>query len=190
MSDNLQDSLLAGLKIVIPEEPIKELLNSTFDKPWGNYLLEKFVETPLPKNVSWMPVTVGWWLVLAVIVAVCAWKLTKAYQYYQANAYRREALSWLARADRQNMQTYSQLPALLKQVAMAGYGREQVAALTGAEWETWLDNKCVDSCFSSEAATYLATFSYGDVASTNQGERQLVFLQVQTWVEKHRGLHD
>ncbi|MBP6683644.1 MAG: DUF4381 domain-containing protein [Halioglobus sp.] len=98
---------------------------------------------PLP--IGWWPPAPGWWLLavlLLVLLLALAWYLLRR---YRARAYRRVALTQLARlqADyRQHgdaLQFVAQTNALLKSVALVSYPRREVAASTGADWLAFLN---------------------------------------------------
>ena len=167
-----------------------EAITSPFAKPWGNYLLENFVETQAPDAVSWVPSGSGWLLVLMFVFAYSVWKVYIAYQSYKAREYRRDAIAWLKGIDESQQERYLQLPALLKKVAIKAYGRTKVASLTGVEWEQWLDSECCNCDFESLCPGYLAQLSYGVSANLALQERNVLLSQVNIWIEHHRGCND
>ena len=85
-----------------------------------------------PPPVSWLPQTWGWAVLGAVLLVLLAWMLWRWRKRREANRYRREALGELERI------SLNEVPALLKRTALAAWPREQVAALSGAEWVAFL----------------------------------------------------
>ena len=138
----------------------------SFEKPWGNYLLEGIVETIAPQNISFWPQTIAWQLIFIVLTIVIIKKVYRTWQEYQANAYRREALAWLAQCSLANEDDIRQLPALLRKTALlanevnrhdknslegssnARKRRQDITGLTGKSWAAWLDSHCTRSDFS------------------------------------------
>lgn len=138
----------------------------SFEKPWGNYLLEGIVETIAPQNISFWPQTIAWQLIFIVLTIVIIKKIYRTWQEYQANAYRREALAWLAQCSLANEDDIRQLPALLRKTALlanevnrhdknslegssnARKRRQDITGLTGKSWAAWLDSHCTRSDFS------------------------------------------
>ena len=138
----------------------------SFEKPWGNYLLEGIVETIAPQNISFWPQTIAWQLIFIVLTIVIIKKIYRTWQEYQANAYRREALAWLAQCSLANEDDIRQLPALLRKTALlanevnrhdknslesssnARKRRQDITGLTGKFWAAWLDSHCTRSDFS------------------------------------------
>ncbi len=86
-----------------------------------------------PPPVSWIPQTWGWAALGVMILALICWLLLRWRRRHEANRYRREALTALAALD-----DVAQIPPLLKRTALAVSRREEVAALSGAEWLTYL----------------------------------------------------
>ncbi|WP_350019312.1 DUF4381 domain-containing protein [Rhizobium sp. ZPR4] len=110
----------------------------------ANVALRSLHDISVPEPVSWMPQTWGWALVVVCILLVLAVYGFRAFRRYQRNAYRREALELLVEiaetiqvpATRQ--QGIDDLAELVKRTALAGWRREQVAPLTGANWNAFL----------------------------------------------------
>ncbi len=164
---------------------------SAFEKPWGNYLLEDFVETVAPEPVSWLPATEGWWLVLLLALVAMVARLYGYYRQYQENAYRRHALLWLNdRVSKSVDEGVLQIPALLKSVALAAYDRQEVAELSGAAWEKWLDEQCDQTEFSGACRSMLARVAYQKNSSLSEPERTQLIAQTRLWITQHRRSHD
>ena len=167
------------------------VLSSAFEKPWGNYLLEDFVETVAPEPVSWWPATQGWWLVLLLVLVAVATRVYGFYQEYKANVYRRQALAWLNHQLSQGIEVgVLQIPALLKRVALEAFDREEVAELSGVTWEKWLDEQCDQTDFSGEYTAMLARVAYQKNAPLSQTECRQLIAQTRLWIVQHRRPHD
>ena len=152
----------------------------SFEKPWGNYLLEAIVETTAPQNISFWPQTIAWQLIFIVLAILIIKKTYQTWQDYQANAYRREALTWLAQCSLTNEDDVRQLPALLRKTALLAIKvnchdenslngslfinkrRQEITGLTGHSWATWLDRQCKHSQFSR------ATLSSSQASLSNE----------------------
>lgn len=96
----------------------------------------------LPADVSTWPLAPGWWVLLALLLALLAAALLW-HRRYKRQAFRREALTLLADIEKQQNMTPLQLiddvSALLKRVAITTHGRESVAGRTGDSWLKFLD---------------------------------------------------
>lgn len=154
-----------------------------FEMPWGNYLLKELVETPAPEAISWLPQTYGWLVLLMALAGFMGYRLYRAYRLYLANAYRREALAYLEKISSQ--QRWAQLPTLLKKVALQGYGRSEVASLSGPRWEQWLDSVCPSCDFRITCPGLLAQIAYQDCQSLSEPEAQQLLAQTSLWIRGH-----
>jgi hypothetical protein len=137
----------------------------SFEKPWGNYLLEAIVETKAPETISFWPQTLAWQLLFILLILLIIKKSYQSWKTYQANAYRREGLAWLSQCSLSNVDDIRQLPALLRKTALlanevndhngrnakgdsaVNKRRQDIIRLTGQTWATWLDNHCSKSQF-------------------------------------------
>ena len=154
----------------------------SFEKPWGNYLLEAIVETKAPDAISFWPETIAWQLLFILLIMLIIKKAYQSWKNYQANAYRREALAWLAQSSLSNVEDIRQLPALLRKTAILASNRQlkessfftrdkshdksysmntkdeaiklrqDITALRGQPWTEWLDLHCSKSHFHEKEA--------------------------------------
>ena len=119
-----------------------------FERPWGNYLLEKIVENQAPDAISWLPQTVGWKILAIIIIFYFLKKSYQGYRNYQRNAYRRDAIKWLEQCQQSDeLENFKQFPALIRQTALFAFSRTEVSQLSGSQWEQWLDKQCEQSNF-------------------------------------------
>ena len=125
----------------------------------------------VPPAVSFWPPAPGWWVVGAACVVAAGFAVAVAVRHWQRNAYRREALRALERADGRD------ISAILKRAALVAFPREQVASLNGAAWLAFLD-RTGGTVF---AGTPLLALTYGGT-----GDRDLVVAQARRWIERHR----
>ncbi|MGQ3212590.1 DUF4381 domain-containing protein [Shinella sp.] len=113
--------------------------------PLTKVALESLKDIAVPQPVSWMPQTWGWSLVAVLFAFAVVAILLHRVRLYRANAYRREALGLLdgMEAKLQNAaerdQALCDLAEVLKRTALAGWGRADVAALSGAAWVAFLE---------------------------------------------------
>ena len=146
----------------------------SFEKPWGNYLLEAIVETKAPDMISFWPQTIAWQLLFIFFIMLILKKVYQSWKNYQANAYRREALVWLAQCSLSNEEDIRQLPALLRKTAILANNRQlkessafasensnkyfaikrkqEITELRGIPWVKWLDQHCSKSHFHEQEA--------------------------------------
>ncbi|MFZ5764442.1 MAG: DUF4381 domain-containing protein [Thermodesulfobacteriota bacterium] len=95
----------------------------------------------LPDPVSPWPPAPGWWIVGLLGVGLFIGSFVLGRRWRHRTAYRRKALHELQRlADTPDHRLIvDELAALVKRVAIAGFGHQQVARLSGEEWLRFLD---------------------------------------------------
>ncbi len=147
----------------------------SFEKPWGNYLLEAIVETKAPDTISFLPQTIAWQLTFIVLIMMMFRKGYQKWKDYQANAYRREALLWLSQCSLTKEEDIRQLPALLRKTAILANNRQikesdnvkhktlalkaqqEIIELRGQAWAKWLDLNCSKCHFHGKIAESSST---------------------------------
>lgn len=146
------------------------------------------VDIPLPPAVSLWPQT---WPARILVVLVLLGLVTgtvRALHHWRVNRYRRQALAELKGIEARS----AGLPAadlacalaiLLRRTALAAFPRDQVAALTGAEWLSFLDRTDSGQVFSQGPGRTLEAAAYGPAASADpKGQIQAV----RAWIRRHR----
>ena len=155
---------------------------------FGNYAIRGISEILPADPVSWLPTTVGWKLLLVILLAWFARTLWRQWQQWRCNRYRRAALTELEHIFSHQQDARRQLAAiatLLKSTALQAYPRIEVAALSGPQWITWLNAHAPQPLF-SDAATGLLTHSvYNGQTSVNNGEVEQLGDLAATWIRDH-----
>jgi Domain of unknown function (DUF4381) len=157
--------------------------------------LEGLHDIVLPEAISYAPQTVGWYVLLALVVASVAWVTVVGYRRGVANRYRREALSELAviessiRSGRGRAGALARIPALLKRAVMSVAARADTAALSGEAWLAYLDGMYGGHGFTDGPGRVLPSLAYQSektlAAVTDEQAADLVDL-VRTWIRVHR----
>jgi uncharacterized protein DUF4381 len=131
-----------------------------------------------PSPPSWMPQTLGWYVVFALVILLLAWVAWRAWARWRRNRYRREALRELDRVDG------SAIPALLKRTALAAWPRGTVASLSGDPWLRFLEAHSGSNSFSNGPGRLLFDLAYRGARLTSEEERAL--RQVAgDWIRRH-----
>lgn len=160
---------------------------------FGNYALGAFVEVVSPQAISWLPQTVGWWWLGAILLAALIRYGWKRLRHWYRNRYRREAAARLQQlanthdrgvVDEQGT-LISQVNRLLKLTALAAFTREQVASLSGTDWVSFLNNQCAAPPFSGEQGQLLALGAYSLQTLDTDTRQQLIAASL-IWVREHR----
>jgi hypothetical protein len=170
------------------DEPIPE--RPPFLPPgFGTVGHRDFVELSVPVEVSLVPQTAAWYLLVAALVAAMTGALIRAVQRYRRDAYRRAALAELARlrkgaAGVDRAAALVQLPELLKRCALVAFSRERVAGLSGARWHTFLQHSAPGALGDDAISALSQLVLEGGDELPPQMERDL-FDGVEQWLRRH-----
>ncbi len=160
----------------------------------GAQVLEGLHDIVVPEAIAWTPQTVGWYLLLAAVVAIAARVGVVRRRGHTANRYRREALDALAviendvRVRELRAGALARLPALVKRVALSVVPRAEAASLTGENWLMFLDAGYSGDGFTRGPGRLLSTLAYRspDIleAISDQQASDLVEL-TRLWIQSH-----
>ncbi|CAB3787442.1 hypothetical protein LMG28688_02469 [Paraburkholderia caffeinitolerans] len=153
--------------------------------------LQPLRELPLPASVAYWPQTVGWVILLALLVLAALVVAWFAWRRYQKQRYRRLALAELAQiAARmgdaaQRATALADLAGLLKRTALAVLPRERVAALSGDAWLAFLQKT---HGFDAQSGALLMLASYGPEArraAVSVTDAQRLVESAREWIAHH-----
>jgi hypothetical protein len=153
--------------------------------------LAKLQELPLPPPVSFLPETIGWVVVAAVVLVLVTYASWRWWRRWQANRYRREALREMAELERRlgapsdRAAAIAELPALVKRTALACVARERVARLSEREWLAFLDRTCPPGGFADGPGRWLPRLAYEPGVQPSDAELRDVTALVRRWITKH-----
>ncbi|MEL0081806.1 MAG: DUF4381 domain-containing protein [Gammaproteobacteria bacterium] len=120
----------------------------------------------LPARIDWWPPAIGWWLLLALVIAALALSIWLWRRHRRRQRIIKPARQQLQQIERRfsrhgdSRQLLQELSTLLRRVALSRAPRNQVAGLTGQEWLRWLDQGLPDQPFSSGPGKVLADQVY------------------------------
>ena len=167
-----------------------------FDNNFGNPKVQGIKEIVLPETVSYVPQTVGWWILLVVIGLLLAWWIYKRYIKWRNNRYRRQALLELALIAQQLGQeperasALAAISALIKRTAIEAFGRSNVADLSGRLWLEFLDGTGSTNSFSQGPGRLLPDFAYAKQETLNEMSKVMIdqiLVLVKDWINQHKG---
>ncbi len=156
--------------------------------------LENLHDIVEPAAVSMWPPAPGAWLLAGIALTWIAAGLLLWLIRRRRTAYRREALRILDQLEAEwsgaghAATVLPRIAELLKRVALAGFGRPRVAALSGAEWLAFLDRTGGDGAFASGPASLLASIPYRPRAAgePTAAERASILAAARHWIRGHR----
>ncbi|VFQ47503.1 DUF4381 domain-containing protein [Desulfoluna butyratoxydans] len=142
---------------------------------------------PFSPQPLWPPAP-GWYVIAWILAAAAAWLLITSALRWKRNRYRREALAELALINRGSPPTGDELaplPVLVKRTALAAYGRQTVAALTGEPWLAFLDTSLSTTAFTQGTGRLLIRIPYQPKAPLDPAEAKNLIHLIETWIKKH-----
>jgi len=160
----------------------------------SNSALQNLHEILLPEPASWMPQTIGWYVVFGMILFIAGWWVYGRLRRFRKNRYRRLALAELAVIERELQQpekrvkALAEIPVLLKGTALSAFPRSEVAALSGKNWLSFLDKTMGGKDFTEGEGRLLPELAYAPVQRIAQlsDERIGNLLQlVRRWIKRH-----
>jgi hypothetical protein len=158
------------------------------------YSLDNLRDIVEPASIPWWPPTSGVWLLLALVAVWLVAGLGLWWVRWRSQAYRRAGLRELREiatrldAAPERAAALVDLAALLKRVALVAYAREQVAALSGDAWLTFLDRTGGTSRFTRGPGAVLAAVSSrpGLAATLDAAQVKTLVVTAQDWIRRHR----
>jgi hypothetical protein len=160
--------------------------------------LQNLHEIFMPDPVSWMPHTLGWYVVFGLILLVAGWWVYGRLRRFRKNRYRRLALAELAVIQEELQQperrakTLAEIPTLLKRTALSAFPRSDVASLTGEKWLAFLDKTMGGKDFTEGEGQLLPDLAYAPVQRAAQlTDEQIdnIFHLIRRWIKGHVAFH-
>ena len=177
-------------------------MKELFDSNFGNSKLTGIQEITLPEPISYVPHTIGWKILLVVIVIAALVFGYNRYRHWQANRYRTFALQRLAEIE-QAVQvpetrlrsgamplglSLADLPVLVKQTALQAFPRDEIAQLSGERWLEFLDRSCDTQEFTQGVGQLLPQLAYQSASAlANLPEQRISNLidLIRQWIKNH-----
>lgn len=145
-----------------------------------------------PEGVGFWPPAPGWYLLACLLLFFSVFAGILLLRKYRVNQYRRfvlESLSQLAeeagmQPDQKHLQ---ELNHLLKQTALQVWPRDMVAALSGAQWETFLESTVKNRGAASPSGKLSDKLLYAEEQQRiEQGSWKELLDFSNLWIRKHR----
>ncbi len=141
--------------------------------------------------ISWWPLAVGWWIIIAVSIAVTVggaiylWRRIKYRRSWQYIAHTRLAHLHTQIQIVAPKQTLQNLSLELRKIAMLTTARSSCASLTGKHWLQWLEEHDPSGYNWSQQGELLIAAQYmPETASNDLGQIGALILAAQGWVKK------
>ncbi|WP_052692076.1 DUF4381 domain-containing protein [Teredinibacter purpureus] len=147
-----------------------------------------------PNAIGLWPPAVGWWLLIAIGIAVLALLIRTVKKRSKRNAYRKLALSELTALSKMDLpeEQTTKIPllaaTLLKRTCIAAYPvlKTHSAGLYGKQWFDWLTQSAnLDSLTAAQTETLLSLTGEAKYSAESSLDPELVFSSCRYWIEKH-----
>ncbi len=137
-----------------------------------------------PNSVSIWPLALGWWLLLAMIIALVIGVFILYKNYKKKWSYRKEALSLLKNTQNtlDEKATINNYLECLKRTAISAYPAHNINALYGKDWVDFLNQQTPTPLFTDELARFICESQYQKAISI---DKQYVYTAVKSWIKKH-----
>ena len=139
--------------------------------------------------VGFFPPAPGWVIVLLLLLALLFHTLMRAYTRYKRSLYRREALEELGMYKEHSKKNASSVLLLAKRVAMAAYGREDIAKLYDDSWWDFME-KHSKAKVSRRTREDIAKLLYDETYTMNNALQDTIIKFVTLWIKTHKGQSD
>jgi hypothetical protein len=165
-----------------------------FAKDFGNKEIAGLKEISLPDPIPYLPQTIGWYILFAVVLILALWLCYRGYHSWIANRYRALALRQLDDIEQQlrqpdtRMNALTAIPVLIKQTALKCYRRAEIAQMSGREWLAFLDKSYGGKEFTDGPGVLLPGISYGSQKALDRIKDEEItraVLLVRKWIGKH-----
>jgi len=145
----------------------------------------------LPPGPDWWPPAWGWWVLLAVGMALLAWFGPWLWRQFQLKRQRRQLLALLGQLERSGAtvrgpEFLAQISQLLRRIALTRYPHQDVAPLSGTDWLRFLDVSGGGGRFERGAGRVLAEGPYRPELTEPLDTSALVML-VREWIDANTG---
>ncbi|MFK5913332.1 MAG: DUF4381 domain-containing protein [Woeseiaceae bacterium] len=140
----------------------------------------------LPDAISWWPPAIGWWVLLALVIAAVVFipKLYRRISYTPLNKVAKTTFENIVTDYNENHNDaalVTETSQFLRQIAMSYYSRGEIAQLTGEEWVYALNKITEHNHFNESVKQYLINAPYQKEISIDS--EQLI-TAVQNWLER------
>ncbi|CAH0529653.1 DUF4381 domain-containing protein [Vibrio hippocampi] len=156
----------------------------------SSYILRNMAEVANPDSVSLIPQTLGWLLLLVIILLVLSYVVTKRYLNYRMNQYRREALAILQHNqhnEKRDLMCYQVLTQVSHYLYLQQKKYPQQKKQFGQAWLDYLNRQCAGkACFQPELSQAWLNHLVGGNQDFSSQDSQAIFAATEQWLSAHR----
>jgi hypothetical protein len=139
----------------------------------------------LPETISWWPLAIGWWVVVAICLLCISLGAIYMLNHFFGRRYRRQALAQLKRLPDSNQhQRLVDLFSLLRQVASSAYPEQNFSSLSNREFIAFLQKTSPKALFVDLPNNWEQLFYSKQPSITADFVNQLI-QQGRLWIKQH-----
>ncbi|WP_018624272.1 DUF4381 domain-containing protein [Kangiella aquimarina] len=152
--------------------------------PQQAQLLEQLRDIHLPEGVSWWPLAIGWWIVIAIIITVIVLLIAKAIVSKRRQRFARYALIELDQVKRNAdkdwlMQTHH----IMRRASLCYFPKSQVAVMDNKHWVILL-YQTGSNIWSQQSLQLLEEGIYRNPDSIDSSHQQQFLNEAALWLEQ------
>jgi hypothetical protein len=147
--------------------------------------LDNLHDIIVPEAVGFFPLAPGWMVVILLALGLFFHFVFQAYKGYQRSLYKREALKELDSYTKESRDEMIALVTLAKRVAIAAYGRKQIAKLSGESWWDFMEEHSKVK-MRKELRAELSDLLYGTPKENDTSQYTVVKDLVTLWIKTHK----
>jgi hypothetical protein len=147
--------------------------------------LDNLNDIIVPEAVGFFPLAPGWMVVILLALGLLFHFLFQAYKGYQRSLYKREALKELDSYNKESRDEMIALITLAKRVAIAAYGRNEIARLSGESWWDFMEEYSKVK-MSRKLRAELSDLLYGTPQQNDTSQYTVVKDLVTLWIRTHK----
>jgi len=141
----------------------------------------------LPLSPEQWPPAAGWWMLAITGLLLLGWVIFRLLKYWRRYRLQKEILLSLDvleedHSDKQIPEFLAEVSILLRRVAMMNFPPQQVAALTGKGWLSFLDLHGGNGEYSNGVGSVLAV---GPYARDSEVDKDALLLLTRKWIKRN-----
>jgi len=155
--------------------------------------LDNLRDIHIPSDVSLWPPAPGWWILAVLVLLISFWTFNKLRaqhqkkQLFRATHTELDDLENRFQEHQDKVRLIKEYSILLRRVAIVVFSRDSIAALTGSQWLTFLDQAIDEQYFNSNAGRLLIQIPYRRESNTETLIEESDFTALQSaihhWLE-------
>lgn len=150
-------------------------------------LLTQLRDIHLPADVSWWPLALGWWILIALILISTIYFIVRYKRSRLRNRYSCLALKELDKLhNKPDTNWLIELNVLLKRSSLSHFKKSEVASLTEQQWIDFLlatsHSNNGNSIWSDDSLRLLRDGVFRQSNSISSEQRELLFQQSKLWI--------